>query len=94
MRLRLALGGQRTVALGLFGARALGLSWISLGGRRALAVPGLELLARDLGHLGLLDQAGLEQLFLERVRLGHVRCSIVGFRPIIPAVPCASPQPP
>src|SRR5690606_41143264 len=73
LRLRLALGLQRPVALGLLGPRPLRLQLDLAGtGRPALGIARLGLLARHLGHLGLLDQPGLEQLFLEGVDgLGH-----------------------
>ena len=53
---------------------------ISLGVGRGLAMPGLVLFARGLGHLGLLDQAGLEQLFLQRISLCHDAASYWGYQ--------------
>src|ERR1700754_360590 len=57
--LLIALRGDGAVTLGLF---ALSVRGLRGGGRRgSLAVALLVLLADDLGHLGLLYQAGLEQ---------------------------------
>ena len=70
-RLRIAFGRQRAVAFGFFLACALGFGLFGAGRGRRLAVARLGLLARDLGNLGLLDQSGLQQLFLQGITHGR-----------------------
>ena len=62
---------EAVLALGLAGACTLGFQRDLAGPGRCPGMLGLVLLARHLGQLGLLDQAGLEQLFLQWIRLGH-----------------------
>src|SRR5690606_38367764 len=66
-----ALGFQRTVAPGLLRARALRLEFDLVRSGCGPGMPRQMLLARHLRHLGLLDQSGLEKLFLEWIALGH-----------------------
>src|ERR1700754_977032 len=63
--LGIALGGQRAVALGTLGLQLAGVDRVfgRRGGCLALALLGLG--AGDLGRLVLLDQPGLEELFLQ-----------------------------
>jgi len=59
--------------------RSAGLALAVAGaGGRPLGVPRLVLLARDLGHLRFLHQAGLEQLLLQGVRFCHVSHYVIG----------------
>ena len=65
MGLRVARGRQRAVAFGVLVLKPLRLQFGRVGRRRRLAVQLPVLLAHRLGDLVLLDQAGLEQLFLQ-----------------------------
>ena len=72
------LGGDRAISFGLFSPRPLRFQLDFAVLLRPFAVPCLVLLAGNLGYFGFLDQARLEQLFLEWIRLGHVSGFAVG----------------
>lgn len=88
-RLGCSRGFQRAVAFGLFRALAFGVApdVVRLGcGSR---MPGLDLGARHLGDLGLLGQAGLEELFVQSVELrreGQPGPCIWSLKACIPAI--------
>jgi hypothetical protein len=65
--LRVALGGQGAITLGAFRLQSLCIHLFGAGWCRRLALSLFGLLAHDLGGLGLVDQAGLEQLFLQGI---------------------------